>query len=136
MKVRCITDGKEFNSMSEADKFYGFYDGRVSELCKSRNSYKGLSFEKFGDSTPATSKTHRTSLEIKDRREYDKFTRVENMKCGDCFLDEDNTLHMFVQLKSYDELHCINLKTRRLRIIKLEPNSFLNKVNYKIVLND
>lgn len=136
MKVKCITDDKEFNSMSEADKFYGLYDGRVSELCKSGDSYKGLSFEKLEDFTPITAKTHKTPLNIKDKREYDKFTRIDLMRCGDCFLDDENSLYMFIQIKNSNELHCINLKTRRLRIIKLEPNSFLNKVNYKIVLND
>ena len=136
MKVKCITDSREFNSMSEADKFYGFYDGRVSELCKSGNSYKGLSFEKVETNIPITAKTHKTSLDINDKREYDKFTRVDLMRCGDCFLDGVDSLHMFVQIKNYDELHCINLKTRRLRIIKLESDSFLNRVNYKIVLND
>lgn len=58
------------------------------------------------------------------------------MHCGDCLLDENNSLHMFVQLKNHNELHCINLKTRRLRITKLQPDSLFNKVNYKIVLND
>ena len=136
MKVRCVTDGKEFSSMSEADKFYEFYDGRVSELCKSENSYKGLSFQKISGINSTAPNTHRIALDIEDKRDYDNFTRVNNMRCGDCFLDEKNTLHMFVEFKIPGQLHCINLKTRRFRIIKLEPDSFLNKVNYKIVLND
>lgn len=134
MRVRCTTDNHEFKSMSEADKYYGFYEGKVSELCRSRQAFQGLSFEKVDDVfSKLPSKSAYSKLQ--DNREYDLFTASEKLRCGDCFLDEGNHLYMFVQ-RDNEDLQCMDLNHRRLKTIKLTSDKFVNKVNYQILLND